>query len=69
VIGGLSYTRATTHVKTVCYYDLQRRKWRDAFPLPMGSFTNVDCVLLSVPASNRDFCSADRFLYDRWIMW
>ncbi|XP_076442919.1 kelch-like protein 21 [Babylonia areolata] len=68
VIGGLSYTKGTS-IRVVTYYDIKRRRWRDAFPLPEGSFTNVDCALLSIPASNRDFCSMDRFLYDRWILW
>ena len=67
-LGGLSYAKGLS-VKMVSYYDVKRRRWRDAFPLPEGSFTNLHCVLLSVPAGNRDFCCDDRFLYDRWILW
>ncbi|XP_070181338.1 uncharacterized protein [Littorina saxatilis] len=67
-LGGLSFSKASS-TKMVSYYDIKRRKWRDAFPLPEGSFTNIDCVLISIPASNNDFCSMDRFLYDRWILW
>ncbi|KAL8620028.1 hypothetical protein ACOMHN_015310 [Nucella lapillus] len=67
-LGGLSFTKGTS-IRMVTYYDIKRRRWRDAFPLPEGSFTNVDCVILGIPASNKDFSSVDRFLYDRWILW
>ncbi|XP_005112627.3 uncharacterized protein LOC101849108 [Aplysia californica] len=67
-IGGLSYNKGTS-VKLVSYYDMKRRRWREAFPLPEGHFSNLDGVLLQIPVSNKDFCFVDRFIYDRWIMW
>nr|KAG5696971.1 hypothetical protein BaRGS_008433 [Batillaria attramentaria] len=68
VIGGMSYTKGIS-TKMVCYYDIKRRRWRDAFPLPEGSFANLDCCLLQIPADNKDYCFMDRYLYDRWILW
>ncbi|KAK7483549.1 hypothetical protein BaRGS_00025223 [Batillaria attramentaria] len=68
VIGGMSYSKGIS-TKMVCYYDIKRRRWRDAFPLPEGSFANLDCCLLQIPADNKDYCFMDRYLYDRWILW
>ncbi|GFS17079.1 kelch-like protein 9 [Elysia marginata] len=67
-IGGLSYNKGTG-VNTVGYYDIKRRRWREAFPLPEGHYSNLDGVLLHIPVTNKDFCFVDRFIYDRWIMW
>ncbi|RUS79371.1 hypothetical protein EGW08_012862 [Elysia chlorotica] len=67
-IGGLSYNKGTG-VNTVNYYDIKRRRWREAFHMPEGHYSNLDGVLLHIPVTNKDFCFVDRFIYDRWIMW
>lgn len=68
MLGGLSFTKGV-HVRMSSFYDVTRRRWRDAFPLPKGSFANVDCCLLTVGVDNKAFSFADRLIYDRWIMW
>ena len=69
VIGGHDAQSPITTVSSVQYFHARRLEWRDAFALPAaGDYRDVDCCLLSVPLSNRDFTPV-KYGDCKWVMW
>ena len=56
-----------SYVETVEYFNPRKNKWYEAFSLGAGSYRDVDCCILSVAVTNKDF-RHDAISYD-WVMW
>ncbi|KAK6180932.1 hypothetical protein SNE40_008896 [Patella caerulea] len=68
MIGGKSSVNGE-EVKMVEYYDTNRRRWSEAFPLNGGNLANLEYCILKIPTNNKEFECIDNLMYDKWILW
>ena len=56
-------------IRMVEYYHTKDNSWHDAFPILDGDLYSVDCCVLDIPTTNRDFRFEPMLSTGKWIMW
>lgn len=68
LFGGCPIEDESVSVNTVQYYHTKKEKWTSSFSLGEGDFRDLDCAVISVPVTNKDFVPVT-YGDCKWVMW
>ncbi|KAK2150045.1 hypothetical protein LSH36_427g08037 [Paralvinella palmiformis] len=51
------------------YYNINRRKWQSEFRLTGDGYYNVECCVVRVPTTNKQFSTLGLTITKPWILW